>query len=148
MRPIIFAYVDDNARDVYRSKDADPPKKAHPDDSCIDLYAVKEIVLEPMKSQLIPLGIKVNTPPGWEAELLPRSSIFKLNASMPNSIGVIDEGYRGELMMPLMAYEELTIEKGQKIAQIRFRRRDEFCFIEGEIVQTERSEGGFGSTGN
>jgi len=99
-------------------------------------------------------GIAIQPDPGYHTELFPRSSVTKTNVFLANSIGLIDEGYRGEVVVrfksasPVMAHP-VAYSKGDRVAQLVVRKTINANFIEvEELVETERGEGGFGSTGN
>jgi dUTP pyrophosphatase len=95
-------------------------------------------------------GISVEIPEGFVGLIFPRSSIYKTGLSLSNSVGVIDSGYRGELMVKfnLLADEENSIYKpGDRVAQLIILPYPQIEFEEvSELSSTERGEGGFGST--
>ena len=117
----------------------------------IDLRAAEEVTLKAGEFRLIPLGVAMALPEGYEAHLAPRSSTFKnYGILQTNSIGVVDWSYRGdndEWRMPVYATRDVTIEKGARICQ--------FCIVENQpklnFVLVEHLDGpdrgGFGSTG-
>lgn len=95
-------------------------------------------------------GIKVQTPLGWYLDVVPRSSIIKRGYLLANNVGVIDQTYRGEIMVPLLKVDPSAqdLELPARVAQLILRPVVHFPVIEREeLVQTERGEGGFGSTG-
>lgn len=117
----------------------------------IDLRCAEDIELKKGEFKLIPLGIAMQLPQGYEAIVAPRSSTFKKwKIIQTNSIGVIDESYCGDndmWMMPVMAMEDTKIAKNDRICQ--FRIFEHQPSIEFEKVETLGNEdrGGFGSTG-
>lgn len=98
-------------------------------------------------------GISIQTEEGYHTELFPRSSVTKTNVFLANSIGLIDEGYRGEIMVRFKSAAPDTAllerySKGDKIAQLVVRKTIEAEFIEtDELRDSDRGKGGFGSTG-
>lgn len=119
----------------------------------VDLQAYVEspIVLEPLKRALVPTGISIELPEGYEAQVRARSGLaIKHGISLVNGIGTIDSDYRGEIKVILinLSDKEFTINNGDRIAQMVFSRheRAEFELVE-ELSETERGSGGFGHTG-
>ena len=118
---------------------------------CIDLRAACDIELWPGDFKLIPLGVSMKLPEGYEAYIMPRSSTFKnYGIIQTNSIGCVDESYCGDddqWMMPVFATRKTTINKGDRICQFRIvKHQPEIHFEEVEHLSDE-SRGGFGSTG-
>ena len=117
----------------------------------IDLRAAETVKLEKGDYALIPLGIGMILPDGYEAYVLPRSSTpNKFGIMMANSMGVIDNSYSGdadEWKFPAVAIRDTVIKKGDRIAQFRVMKNQQT--IKFEIVKRlkEKSRGGFGSTG-
>lgn len=115
--------------------------------------AVKEPVsLEPGEIKLIPTGLTVAVPPGFEVQVRPRSGLaIKHGITVVNSPGTIDSDYRGEVKIILgnLGREPFVIERGTRIAQLVIQRviRAEWKPCE-ELPETERSSGGFGHTGH
>ncbi len=112
------------------------------------------VSLASMERLLVPTGIRIEIPPGFEAQVRPRSGLaIKKGISMPNTPGTIDADYRGELKVPLinLSRSAVVIEPGERIAQLIFMPVVQAHFISvGEaslLSATERDEGGFGSTG-
>lgn len=111
----------------------------------------EDLVIKSGEIQLVPTGIFVEIPEGYEGQVRARSGLaLKYGISLPNGIGTIDSDYRGELKVILINHgkEDFVIKNGDRIAQIVFIKYEK---AELEIVEsiedTERSEGGFGSTG-
>lgn len=116
-----------------------------------DLRCAEDINLKEGESKLIPLGIAMELPKGFEAHVVPRSSTFKkYKIIQTNSVGIIDCSYSGDndqWFMPVLAMEDTHISKNDRICQFRiFSNQDE---IEWEVVESLGNEdrGGFGSTG-
>ena len=117
----------------------------------IDLRTAEEVTLKAGEFRLIPLGIAVALPEGYEAHIVPRSSTFKnYGILQTNSMGVVDYSYRGDhdqWKTPVYATRDVTIEKGARICQFRIMKnqpRLEFAAVE-HLDSPDR--GGFGSTG-
>ena len=119
----------------------------------MDLVASNEedIVLKPLERFLVPTGIKIELPEGYEAQIRPRSGLsVKHGISLINCIGTVDEDYRGEVMAGVvnLSSETYTIQRGERIAQMVIAPVTK-ADIEtvSELSETLRGEGGFGSTG-
>jgi len=119
----------------------------------VDLYAaVKEpITLQPGERTLVPTGIRIALPPGYEAQVRPRSGLaLRHGIGMVNAPGTIDSDYRGEVQVILinLGKEPFTLRRGERIAQMVIAP---VVRVEWEQVDTlptsERGEGGFGHTG-
>ncbi len=119
----------------------------------MDLRAdiTEPIVLRPLGRALVPTGIRIALPEGYEAQVRPRSGLAaKKGITVLNSPGTIDADYRGEVKVILvnLSDEPFTVERGERIAQMVIGR---FTRVEWESVEaldaTSRGEGGFGSTG-
>jgi dUTP pyrophosphatase len=116
----------------------------------MDLRAVEEVTLEPGVPRLVPTGLIVEIPPGYEAQVRPRSGLALRHAiTMPNAPGTIDPGYRGELRVVLLnlGREPYTVHVGDRIAQIIVARYEAVEWVEAELGFSSRGEGGFGSSG-
>ena len=127
------------------------PNYAHKGDAGLDLYSVEEVKINPSETALIKTGIKIELPPQTEAQVRPRSGLaLKNGITVLNTPGTIDEGYRGEIGIILINHgkEMFVVEKGMKIAQMVVKP---VWYVEvdevEELSETERAEGGFGSTG-
>ena len=132
-------------------KDAIIPNYAHIGDAGLDLFSIEEKTLKPGDSALIKTGIKIELPEQTEAQIRPRSGLaLKKGITVLNTPGTIDEGYRGEIGIILINHgkEMFVVEKGMKIAQMVVKP---VWYVEvdevEELSETERAEGGFGSTG-
>ena len=117
----------------------------------IDLRLAEEVTLKAGEFRLLPLGLAIALPQGYEAHLAPRSSTFKnYGILQTNSMGVVDYSYRGDndqWRMPVYATRDVTIEKGARICQFRIMKNQPQ--IDFELVEHLDGEdrGGFGSTG-
>ena len=119
----------------------------------MDLCAfLKEpVTLKSLERKLIPTGLKMELPHGYEAQVRPRSGMsIKHGITLVNCIGTIDEDYRGELCVPVinLSNEEFTINNGDRIAQMVFSAvtKAEIQVV-NELTETVRGEGDFGHTG-
>ena len=133
-------------------QDAILPRYAHKDDSGLDLFSVDTLILGPGDFSLVHTGVKIELPPGTEAQIRPRSGLaYKNGITVLNSPGTIDEGYRGEIGVVLINHsrEPFHVVAGMKIAQMVIMPvlRPEVQ-VSGELSETLRGQGGFGSTGN
>ncbi len=135
------------------SKDLPLPRKASQGSSGYDLYACvdDEITIEPGRTALIPTGIFLEIPPGYEAQIRPRSGLaLKHGVTVINSPGTIDSDYRGEVCVIIINHGKLpfTIKRGERIAQLVFAPVCEASFVEvPDLEPTDRGKGGFGHTG-
>jgi dUTP pyrophosphatase len=132
--------------------DAVLPSYAHgsSEDAGMDLCAVEDATLEPGVPRLVPTGLTVEIPSGYEAQVRPRSGLaLKHSIAMPNAPGTIDPGYRGELRVILlnMGREPYTVRAGDRIAQMIVARYEAVEWVEGELADSARGTGGFGSSG-
>jgi dUTP pyrophosphatase len=109
------------------------------------------VTLQPGEIRLVSTGLVMELPVGVECQVRPRSGLaLKHGLTLPNSPGTIDPDYRGELrvIMQNLGAEAVTLERGERIAQLVFARFEAPNIIEvSEVSATERGEGGFGSTG-
>lgn len=119
----------------------------------MDLRANLEepITLQSLERQLIPTGLFMELPVGFEAQIRPRSGLaFKYGLTCLNTPGTIDADYRGEIKVLLvnLSKEPFTIENGERIAQMVIAKHEQAEWIEvEELSDTQRGAGGFGSTG-
>ena len=127
------------------------PHYAHPGDAGLDLFSNESAALDPGQSRLVRTGISVELPENTEGEVRPRSGLALKHAiTVLNSPGTIDAGYRGEVGVILINHgrERFVIEKGMKIAQLLVKPVIMAEVKEvGELSETRRGQGGFGSTG-
>ncbi|MCR4764659.1 MAG: dUTP diphosphatase [Bacteroidaceae bacterium] len=119
----------------------------------VDLRAnlEKPIVLAPMQRTLVPTGLFISLPAGYEAQVRPRSGLaIKKGITVLNSPGTIDADYRGEICIILinLSQEDFTINDGERVAQMVIARHEQAEWIEVETLdETERGAGGFGHSG-
>ncbi len=128
------------------------PQYQHSGDSCVDLInAGKDIILKPFSRELVPTGIKVAIPTGFELQIRPRSGLaLKKGITVLNTPGTIDSGYRGEVCVILYNASDKTvkIKFGERIAQAALCKIEKIDWCEVKnLNKTKRNEGGFGSTG-
>jgi dUTP pyrophosphatase len=117
-----------------------------------DIYACLEspVTFKPMEIRLIPTGFSMEIPPGFEAQIRPRSGLAVKGISIPNSPGTIDADYRGEVKIILinLGTENFTIEHHDRIAQMVISKMEQTIFSwDDNLSETGRGAGGFGSTG-
>lgn len=110
-----------------------------------------DIVLKPFERKLVPTGLYIELPDGYEAQIRPRSGLaIKNGITVLNSPGTIDADYRGEIKVILinLGSDDFTIKSGERICQMVIARHEKAEFVEvSEISETERGAGGFGHTG-
>ncbi|SFG05050.1 dUTP pyrophosphatase [Prevotella sp. KH2C16] len=109
------------------------------------------IVLRPFERRLIPTGLHIALPVGFEAQVRPRSGLaLKHGITVLNTPGTIDADYRGEIGVCLinLSQEDFVVNDGERIAQMVIARHEQGEFtVVGELEETERGEGGYGHTG-
>ena len=119
----------------------------------MDLRAnlTQQEILKPLERKLIPTGLFIELPVGFEAQIRPRSGLaFKFGVSIVNSPGTIDADYRGEIKVLLinLSNDDFTIGDGDRIAQMVIAKHENAQWIEvNELSATERGAGGYGHTG-
>lgn len=110
-----------------------------------------EIVLKPMERKLIPTGLFLEIPEGYECQVRSRSGLaLKSGISVLNAPGTVDADYRGEVGVILinLSQEDFTVKKGDRVAQLVFARYEQAKWEESEsLSDSSRGAGGFGSTG-
>jgi dUTP pyrophosphatase len=136
-------------------------KKLHPDavlphyahgpqeDAGMDLRSTERVVVSPGVAVGVPTGIAIELPPGYEAQIRPRSGLALKN-SMSCNFGTIDPGYRGEIKVVMFNFgkADYTVEKGDRIAQIVIAKYEAIEWEEGDdLSDSVRGAGGFGSSG-
>ncbi len=134
------------------SPEAAIPRYAHgpSEDAGLDLQAIAEVTLEPHVPAMVPTGLAIELPPGYEAQIRPRSGLALKHAiTLPNSPATIDPGYRGEVRVILLnqGTRPYVIHKGDRIAQMVIARYEAIEWEEGELNDSARGAGGFGSSG-
>lgn len=111
----------------------------------------ESIVLHPMERRLVPTGLHIALPQGFEAQIRPRSGLaLKHGITVLNTPGTIDADYRGELMVLLINFSDtdFVINDGERIAQMVVARHEQIEFqLVDELDDTERGAGGYGHTG-
>jgi len=129
------------------------PAYATPLSAGMDLRANLDepVTLCPMERQLVPTGLYIALPPGFEAQVRPRSGLaLKKGITVLNAPGTVDADYRGEIGVCLinLSTENFVINDGERIAQMVIARHEqgEFCLV-NELDETERGAGGYGHTG-
>ncbi len=138
---------------VQLSDNASLPRYATPEAAGMDLCSTTEVTLAPLERKLVPTGLRIVLPPGFEAQVRPRSGLaLKRGIGILNAPGTIDSDYRGEIGVILinLSAEIVQLEKGERIAQMVVCpvSRAELQEVEDVTAYvTERGEGGFGSTG-
>ena len=123
------------------------PTKAYEDDGCYDLCARTRITVQGREEVRVPLGVAMEIPAGYRAIIRPRSSVLRKKRLL-GVTGVIDSGYRGELLAQVVGLwedVETVIEAGERIFQIAFEKVVDFPLeVVQELDETERGKGGFG----
>ena len=122
----------------------------HDGDAGLDLYILEDQTFVPGETKLIKLGISCEPKNGRAYFLLPRSSISKTPLRLSNSVGLIDGGYRGEIMAPCDNIKdfEYRVEKGQRLFQLVAADCSAISYtISRDLTETSRGSRGFGSTG-
>ena len=130
--------------------DAVLPVYAHgpEEDAGLDLRAVEQVVLTPGVAKGVPTGLAIELPSGYEAQVRPRSGMA-LKHSLTVNFGTIDPGYRGEIRVIMfnLGVADYTIEPGDRIAQLVIARYESIQWDEGDLSDSTRGSGGFGSSG-
>ena len=134
------------------ARDLPLPRRATPGSAGYDLCAAVdgELVLAPGARALVPTGLALAVPEGYEAQVRPRSGLALQHAiTLPNSPATIDPGYRGEIKVILLnlGRQSYAVRQGDRIAQLVIARYEPVEWEEGELSDSRRGEGGFGSSG-
>jgi len=134
------------------SKRAALPEYSHgpAEDAGMDLRAVDHTTLAPGIPQAVATGLTIELPPGYEAQVRPRSGLSLKHAiTIPNAPATIDPGYRGELKVILinLGRQPYEIHAGDRIAQMVIARYEAIEWTEAELSDSVRGAGGFGSSG-
>lgn len=137
---------------IMLEEDAQVPTYAHDSDAAADMYSMEDIEIPAhFKSVPVKTGVHIQLPEGWVAMLFPRSSIgAKTPLRLSNSAGIIDSGYRGEIraLYDNIGDEPYQIHKGDRIAQMLVMPSYRFkANVVDSLENSDRGEGGFGSTG-
>lgn len=139
---------------IINKSEYEAPKYETEQSAGVDLRANidEEIILYPMERKLIPTGIFIELPKGYEAQIRPRSGLAaKHGITVLNSPGTIDADYRGEIMVILinLSSEYFSVKPGMRIAQMVIARHEQANFLDFDVLsETERGDGGFGHSGN
>ena len=140
----IKIHMDNGCEDLF-------PRKAHDDDAAFDLRSRIDTVIPSGKIMLVPTGVFMELPVGYEAQVRPRSGLaLKHGITVLNTPGTIDAGYRGEVGVILInaGENDFTIARGDRIAQMVIQQLTDVQLISaGTLSETARGAGGFGSTG-
>ena len=127
------------------------PEKQHDSDAGYDLHSIEEIILKPNKIYKVRTGIAIQIPNNYAGLVLPRSGLSsKYGISLINTPGLIDSGYRGELLIPLINHSsnEYTINKTERVAQLILIEIPEVKIeVTSDLDESDRDSKGFGSTG-
>jgi len=129
------------------------PSYATPQSAGLDVRAnlTEPIELKSLERKLIPTGLHIALPAGYEAQVRPRSGLaLKHGVTVLNSPGTVDADYRGEIGIVLvnLSSETFVINDGERIAQLVIARHEQAEFVEVDVLdETERGEGGYGHTG-
>ena len=132
------------------SENAVAPQQAHPSDAGYDLVAVSRKTNKNPEYIEYGTGLAIEIPDGYVGLVFPRSSVSKTSLCLRNSVGVIDSGYRGEIKLRFGVDNNSKIEYSlyDKVGQLVFMKIPNINLIESEFLSdSERGEGGFGSTG-
>ena len=133
------------------NKNAKIPTYSKIGDACCDLYSVEDVTITPGKRSLIDIGITIELPQNFEAQIRPRSgNAWKHGITVLNTPGTIDSHYRGVVKVILINHSDdyFVIKKGDRVAQMKFSPTYKGNFIEvDELSSTDRGTGGMGSTG-
>ena len=138
---------------IVNNSQHDSPKYATSQSAGLDLRAnlTESITLKPLARTLVKTGLFIELPEGYEAQVRPRSGLaYKKGITVLNSPGTIDADYRGEIGVILinLSEEEFIIKNGERIAQLVIAKHEQAEWVEVEnLDETDRSFGGFGSTG-
>jgi dUTP pyrophosphatase len=138
-----------NLEVVRLSDDVKLPTKAHDTDAGYDISIIGVAKIYSDRCKLYHTGLKIAPPPGYYTELVARSSLMKYGFMLSNGVGVIDQGYLGELMVGLYKFDETApdLEFPFSVAQLIPRQMHHLQVVKVEkLRETDRGEGGFGST--
>ena len=127
------------------------PEKQHDSDAGYDLFSIEKIILQPNEIHKVKTGIAIQIPTNYGGLVLPRSGLSsKHGISLINTPGLIDSGYRGELLIPLINHsvKEYEINKHERIAQLILIESPEVNIeVVSDLDDSDRDSKGFGSTG-
>lgn len=140
-------------RRLAAARDLPLPSPASPGSAGFDLRAAlaEEVILRPGERLLVPTGVVLEIPPGWEGQVRPRSGLaLRHGIGIVNAPGTIDSDYRGEVAVILVNHGEapFSLKRGDRIAQLVIARVESVEWEEADaLAESGRGEGGFGSTG-
>ena len=144
MSIVIHIHMDNGCDDLF-------PRKAHEDDAAFDLRSRVDVVIPSGKIILVPTGVFMELPVGYEAQVRPRSGLaLKHGITVLNTPGTIDAGSRGEVGVILInaGPADFTVARGDRIAQMVVQKLTDVQLVAVEkLSETARGAGGFGSTG-
>ncbi|MCL1788530.1 MAG: dUTP diphosphatase [Defluviitaleaceae bacterium] len=133
------------------AKDLPLPSRQTPQSAGLDLYANVNTVIRKGERALVPTGIRVALPFGYEAQVRPRSGLaLKHGVTVLNAPGTVDADYRGEVGVILvnLGQDDFTVTRGDRIAQMVIAKVEMVDFVEADVLpDTLRGDGGYGSTG-
>ena len=118
--------------------------------ACFDISVTINKILKPKELYNFGTGLRMEIPKGWSLLVFPRSSLGQKKCIIPNSVGVIDSDYRGEVKVPILnlSDEDVIFDVGQRVAQGLLVKAKQCRILKTEILSdTDRGDGGFGSTG-
>ena len=146
--------IDVKIKFMPKNKNLNTPIYATEGSSGADIYAdiLEDVIIKPSETTLIPTGIYIEIPYGFEIQIRPRSGLaLKNSITLPNTPGTIDSDYRGELKIIIhnLGKEEFTLKVGERIAQMVLMPvyKINWKFVDS-LDETERNDGGFGHTGS
>lgn len=146
MHPVSIKIINRSGNDL--------PEYATPGSAGMDVKAnlAESVILKPLQRQMIPTGLFIELPDGYEAQVRPRSGMaHKKGITCLNSPGTIDSDYRGEIKIILINLSDTlqTIEPGDRIAQLVIAKVEKGRWtVVGQLNNSQRGDGGFGHTGN
>lgn len=152
MESAVVERVDEVTIAAVVAEGIEPPHYATEGAAGLDLRANQDVQLAPMERKMVPTGVRLAIPPGYEAQVRPRSGLAaRHGVTMVNSPGTIDSDYRGEIQVILINLGQDAVEfrRGERIAQLVVSpvAKARLVFVQS-LEETVRGEGGFGSTGN
>ena len=128
------------------------PGYAHPDDAGADLHSAADLELGPGERAVVGTGVAIALPPGYAAFVHPRSGLAaRHGVTLVNAPGTVDAGYRGEIKVTLLntdLHQAFRVRRGDRIAQLVVQRVEHVVWqVVGQLTDTPRGSGGFGSSG-
>lgn len=128
------------------------PSYAYPGDAGLDLASAVDFELAPFERMLVPTGLALAIPEGYAGFIQPRSGMsYRTGLTVINTPGLIDSAYRGEIKVPMINLDPeqtVSVHKGERVAQLVIQAVEHAEIIEVDVLdETERGDGGFGSSG-